>query len=121
MQHGAVMHTPPQCVRLSVVCLPVPEEGSEGSSTLGTSRAESAGEKNPHRQEERRSLSVSSAARERWIYHGFPFLPCFIWQFIILSAGTGRLPQLTPSLARCHAKPGGNHAPDPGKMPAWTT
>lgn len=70
-----------------------------------------------HCQEERGSLSVSSAVHERWIYHGFPFLPCFIWQFIILSAGTGQLPRHTPSLA----DPCWSHAQDPGKMHTWTT
>ena len=94
------------------VRLLAPEEGSEERRWEQHPRRVSCGGRGKEKsrcQEDRGSLSVSSAARERWIYHGFPFLPCFIWQFIILSTGTGQLPRHTPSLAATQTLAGATH------------
>lgn len=102
------------------VCPLVREEGSKGRRWEQHPHRVSCGRRGREKsrcQEEKGSLSVSSTARERWIYHGFPSFLCFIWQFIILSAGTVQLPWHTPSLANLW----GSHVQDLGKMPTWTT
>lgn len=71
------MHQPRVCLS---VCLPA----HQGQRRSGVEQHPHHISCNSHRrdkslcQEKRGSLSVSSAAHERWIYHGFPFLPCFI-------------------------------------------
>ena len=116
-QHGVMMHTP-LCVCLSVRrCRRRAARGGRWEQHPRRISCGRRGREKSHCQEERGSLSVSSAAHERWIYHGFPFPPCFIWQFIILSAGTGQLLRHTPSLTN----PCRSHRQDPGEMPTWTT